>query len=232
MHQRFCTATLTLAIGLTAAVHCQAQEQVDAPAVPAAAPQTQPGQLKLDRTMGLTAGAQWPVAAGAADVLSTYVGLRQAGLREGNGLINTSNWGLAGLFVLKMGLVYYADQQPPEARKPILKATSGLWTLGAVNNLLLIVGASNPVSLVSGLAAGLYAYYAEGRILEEEEQAAIAQMPPPRKRATVEVRYHYDRDQAPQADISASEPAASDPVVEPMPRKRAAVEIRRHYDTF
>ncbi|KAF1020461.1 MAG: hypothetical protein GAK30_02503 [Paracidovorax wautersii] len=252
MDHRFCIQALffSIALGTLSSGHAQEQEylppraDVGPSASPAATASTAPAAAKspltLERSLGFTKGARLPLAAGTADVLSTYVGLQQAGLKEGNSLINTSNWGLAGLFVLKVGLVYYADQQPPETRKPILKATSGFWTLGAVNNLLLIAGASNPVSLASGIVAGIYAYYAEGRILEEEDRAAAGRLlqstaepaAAPQKRAAVQIRYLYDKPAETAEPVEASPPPQPTAEPAPAPPKRAAVEIRRHYDTF
>ncbi|MFC7205967.1 hypothetical protein [Comamonas endophytica] len=116
-----------------------------------------------------------PLAGALADSVTTNIGLNQPGLAEKNGLINTSPAGLVGLFVIKAGIIYYFDHQKPAIRKSGLKATAGVWNGVAMNNLLLIAGASNPISLIGGALFGVFMYQRQGQILEKEELAKNAQ---------------------------------------------------------
>ncbi|MET1115652.1 MAG: hypothetical protein ABWY08_11975 [Comamonas sp.] len=127
------------------------------------------------KTSGFSKAAHLPLAGALADSVTTYVGLNQAGIAEKNGLINTSPAGLLGLFVIKAGLVYYFEQQTPEIRKSGLKTTAGVWNGVAMNNILLVAGASNPVSLLGGALFGAYMYHQEALILEKEKPHRTAQ---------------------------------------------------------
>lgn len=127
---------------------------------------------------GFSKAAQLPLAGALADSVTTHIGLNQPGIAEKNGLINTSPAGLLGLFVIKAGIIYYFDQQPPELRKSGLKATAGVWNGVALNNILLIAGASNPLSIVGGALFGAYMYHREGQVLEKEHRMQTAQASP------------------------------------------------------
>lgn len=133
------------------------------------------GEVVLPRTYGFSKGAMLPLVGAAGDSISTHIGLQQAHVLERNGLINTSPAGLVGLFVIKAGVIYALDQQPQHVRKPALKMTAGLWNGVIANNLLVAAGASNPVSILAGVAYGIYMYNREHDILEREEAAARGQ---------------------------------------------------------
>lgn len=133
------------------------------------------GDVALPRTYGFSKGAMLPLVGAAGDSISTHIGLQQAHVLERNGLINTSPAGLVGLFVIKAGVIYALDQQPQHVRKPALKMTAGLWNGVIANNLLVAAGASNPVSILAGVAYGIYMYNREHDILEREEAAARGQ---------------------------------------------------------
>lgn len=109
-----------------------------------------------------------PLSGALADSLTTAIAIGKDGLTESNGLINTSPLGLTALFAVKTGMVYYANSQPERIRKPVLKMTAGLWSGVSMNNLLLILGTSNPVSIVGGIAFGIYMYHKESQILENK----------------------------------------------------------------
>ena len=119
-----------------------------------------------------TAPTQFVGAVSLGDSLTTHIALA-GGAVEQNGLINTSPAGLAALFVAKMGITYYIDKQPEPVRNQGLKMMAGLWGGVNVNNLLVIAGASNPVSLIGGVLAGIGAYYYEEKLLEEEKKRQL-----------------------------------------------------------
>jgi len=126
------------------------------------------------RTAGFSSASHLPLAGALADSVTTYIGLNQPGLAEKNGLVNTSPAGLVGLFVLKAGLVYFFEHQSPAIRKSGLKTTAGVWNGVALNNLLLIAGATNPISLVGGALFGAYMYHREGLKLDQEKPIQTA----------------------------------------------------------
>src|SRR5690606_35913278 len=129
---------------------------------PMAARTSIPGETQsapLAKTAWFSEAAHLPLAGALADSRTPNMGRNQPGLAEKNGLINTSPAGLVGLFVIKAGIVYFFDHQTPEVRKAGLKATAGVWNGVAMNNLLLIAGASNPLSLLGGALFGAFMYH-------------------------------------------------------------------------
>ncbi len=124
---------------------------------------------KKTKSTGYSAAASIPLAGAFGDSLTTHIGLHQPGLAETNSLINTSPTGLIGLFLVKAGIVYYFDHQEPKIRKSGLKAAAGVWSGLTMNNILLIAGSSNPVSIIGGILFGAYMYHREGLVLEKEE---------------------------------------------------------------
>lgn len=127
------------------------------------------------RSRGYSGASSIPLAGALGDSVTTHIGISQAGLSETNGLIHTSPAGLMGLFVIKAGIVYYLENQKPEVRKAGLKTTAGIWSGVTMNNLLLIAGSTNPVSLVGGALFGAYMYHREGMTLEKEAAVKAAQ---------------------------------------------------------
>lgn len=127
------------------------------------------------RSKGYSGATGIPLAGALGDSVTTHIGISQAGLAESNGFIHTSPAGLVGLFVIKAGMVYYFDNQKPEVRKMGLKTSAGIWSGVTMNNLLLIAGSTNPVSLVGGALFGAYMYHREGIALEKESAAKAAQ---------------------------------------------------------
>jgi len=126
------------------------------------------------RFLGYSQAAAIPLAGAFGDSLSTHIGINHASLAEKNGLINTSVVGLAGLFVIKAGIIYYFDHQPKKIREAGLKATAGVWSGVTMNNVLLIAGATNPVSLIGGALFGAYMYHREGQVLANEARRTSA----------------------------------------------------------
>lgn len=113
-------------------------------------------------------GARLPLVGAVGDSITTYIALNQPNVVESNGLINTSPVGLLGLFVIKAGIVRYADGQPDEIRAPVLKMAAGAWSGISVSNLIIAAGATTPIGLVVGLAAGTAAYLYEDKVLQAE----------------------------------------------------------------
>lgn len=136
------------------------------------------GEVQLPRSYGFTRGALLPLVGAAGDSISTNIALHQANVVERNGLVNTSPAGLLGLFAIKAGAIYILDQQRQDIRKPGLKITAGLWNGVIVNNLLVAAGATNPVSVIAGIAYGAYMYQKEHDILEQEEALAMGRGEP------------------------------------------------------
>lgn len=150
-----------------------AGESIPLEAAQPAQPGSPPSQSKA---AWFSEAAYLPLAGALADSVTTNIGLNQPGLAEKNGLINTSPAGLVGLFVVKAGIVYFFDHQTPAVRKSGLKATAGVWNGVAMNNLLLIAGASNPLSLLGGALFGAFMYHQQSQILDKEELARNARV--------------------------------------------------------
>lgn len=111
--------------------------------------------------------AQFSLIGAAGDSITTRLALA-AGGSEKNPLINTSTGGLITLFALKAGLVYYLDRQDPQTRERGLKLTGSLWGGVTASNLLIALGATNPVAIAGGLATGIYAYNYQAKLLLDE----------------------------------------------------------------
>lgn len=110
-----------------------------------------------------------PLVAAAGDSISTHIAISSGYGQEANGLVNTSSGGLIGLFVLKSAIVYVADKHlTGNDRKVALKTTSALWGGATANNIAIATGATNPVALAVGIAAGVGFWYYEDRILDKE----------------------------------------------------------------
>lgn len=100
---------------------------------------------------------QAAVTAAVADSLTTHLAL-QAGAIETNPLINTSAGGLVVLAGLKWALVEYVDSSDflDSQKSNFKRATTAVWGGAAINNLLLALSASNPVSLLAGVVGGIW----------------------------------------------------------------------------
>ena len=157
-----------------ASVRYSAGDSIVLGAPAAAAPVQSAKAAAPERTFGFSQGAVIPLAGAFGDSVSTHIGINHGSLVERNGLVNTSPAGLVGLFVIKASIIYYFDHQPKKIREAGLKATAGVWSGVTMNNLLLIAGATNPISLVGGLAFGAYMYHREGLALAKEAAAQAA----------------------------------------------------------
>lgn len=118
---------------------------------------------------------QFVAVTALGDSLTTYIGL-SGGAIEVNPLINTSPIGLITLFAVKLGITSYINQQPEPQRSSGLKKLAGAWGGVSINNLLVIAGASTPVSLIGGVIAGIGAYYYQEKLLKEEKQKNITKI--------------------------------------------------------
>lgn len=102
-----------------------------------------------------------PLAFAAADSVTTHLLVSSGIGQEVNGLVNTSPAGLAALFLVKAGVIELADRLPEPVRRASLSMLGGLWGGVAGNNLLVLVGAANPVALAGGVLAAVGAYWWE-----------------------------------------------------------------------
>lgn len=166
--------SIVLAAPQAASVRYSAGDSImlGAPQAPASV-QTAQAAAPQDR-FGFSQGAVIPLAGAFGDSVTTHIGINHGNLVEKNGLVNTSAAGLVGLFVIKAGIIYYFDHQPKKIREAGLKATAGVWSGVTMNNLLLIAGASNPISLVGGALFGAYMYHREALALQKEAAAKDA----------------------------------------------------------
>lgn len=125
-------------------------------------------------------GADTATAAAIADGLTTGLALG-AGAIETKPLIATNPIGLVAMTGLKIGHVQYADTLPTEDKRAVMKTSSAVWGGAAANNLLVLLAAPTPLSVVAGLLAGGMiwnhmdeTYQEEDRILAEQKAKEAA----------------------------------------------------------
>ena len=91
-----------------------------------------------------------------ADTVSTLVVLTKPGVYESNPI------GFPLTIVGKIAVVSYIHWNPndlkPEELKSLDHLAGSIWFGAAANNLAILLGAANPVSLVVGLATGIVLY--------------------------------------------------------------------------
>lgn len=85
-----------------------------------------------------------------ADTATTTVALGTGIAYEANPI------GFAGATAAKVGLYLYAKDLPEAEQKSLYRASSVAFGGISVNNLLVILGASTPVSLIGGLIGAIY----------------------------------------------------------------------------
>lgn len=112
-------------------------------------------------------------SAAFADGIST-MGVLSAGGIETNPIMPVSPVGILMVTAAKMGLAKWADTLPDEDRKSTLSTMSGAFGGAAVNNLLVLATAANPVALVGGLIAGVFFYNDTNDKLAAESEAKAA----------------------------------------------------------
>ena len=135
-----------------------------APAAPIAAADSKP----ID-----AGGVERAASAALADGVST-IGVLAAGGIETNPIMPVSPAGILMVTAAKMGMAKWADQLPEEERKSTLSSMSGAFGGAAVNNLLVLATAANPIALVGGLIAGVFFYNDTNDKLTAESEAKAA----------------------------------------------------------
>jgi hypothetical protein len=94
-------------------------------------------------------------AAAIADTVTTLAVLANGG-SEYNPLIGSNPFAVVAVGIAKLALVNYVKDQDEYAGK--LKLLTGLWSVGAVNNTLILFGAAGPVALLGGIVGGIAIY--------------------------------------------------------------------------
>jgi len=94
-------------------------------------------------------------AAVIADTVTTLAVLANGG-SESNPLIGSNPFAVVAVGIAKLALVNYVKDREEYAGK--LKLLTGLWSVGAVNNLLILFGATGPVALLGGIVGGIAIY--------------------------------------------------------------------------
>jgi len=102
-----------------------------------------------------TASAESATTAAVADTVTTLAVLANGG-SEVNPLIGSNPVAVVVVGIAKIALVDYVKDREEYAGK--IKFLTGLWSIGAVNNILLLIGAATPVALVGGIAGGIIIY--------------------------------------------------------------------------
>lgn len=118
-------------------------------------------------------GVERAASAALADGVST-IGVLAAGGIETNPIMPVSPVGILMVTAAKMGMAKWADQLPEEERKSTLSSMSGAFGGAAVNNLLVLATAANPIALVGGLIAGVFFYNDTNDKLAAESEAKAA----------------------------------------------------------
>lgn len=135
------------------------------------------------------------VAAALADGITTKLALAAGGI-ETNASAAGFPLGLIGLTGAKILLVKYAETLPEENKRLVIKTSSAAWGGAAVNNLLIMLAVSPPVSLVAGIITGIMAwrhttdqYATQDRLAalqkEKQDRLAATQPEPPQPTAPV-----------------------------------------------
>jgi len=92
------------------------------------------------------------VQGAVADTVTTLVGIELFGLTE------TNPAGFIGSTVVKIISLTYAADSSPEKQKVFDSTAGSFWSAAAVNNLMAILGATSPVSIVTGIVSGMIFY--------------------------------------------------------------------------
>lgn len=172
-HQLARTAGIVLLISPTLA--CAASEREPEPPEPEMAAvfsvDVAPDEIdKVDNTA---------IRAAVADGITTGLAL-SSGALETNPLISTTPLGLLALTGAKIALVKYAETLPEQEKRMVVKLSSSLWGGAAVNNLLVLLAAPTPLSVLAGLLMGFYTWRQTGEAYEAADRAIAARaLPPP-----------------------------------------------------
>lgn len=143
-------------------------------AAPLAEKQPEPSPASANTTV-TTATAPIAVsdqaaASAFADGMST-LGVLAAGGVELNPIMPTSPVGILMMTAAKMGMTQWANSLPEEERKSTLRSMNATFGGAAVNNLLVLATAANPIALVGGLVAGIYFWNDTDQRLTAEAEA-------------------------------------------------------------
>jgi hypothetical protein len=102
--------------------------------------------------------------ASAADTASTALVLGSGAGYEANPI------GFAGATAAKGALWLYAKDLPEEEREQVYQMGSSAFSGYSINNMLVLIGAPTPVSLVAGLIGALHLYFKD----PQEKKTMIA----------------------------------------------------------
>ena len=101
------------------------------------------------------AAEELATTAAVADTVTTLAVLANGG-NEVNPLLGSNPAVIVAVGLAKIALInYIKDHKEYTGRINFL---TGLWSVGAVNNILLLIGAATPVALVGGIAGGIVIY--------------------------------------------------------------------------
>ena len=93
--------------------------------------------------------------AAVADTVTTLAVLASGG-NESNPLVGSNPAAVVAIGLAKIALVNYVKDREEYAGK--IKILTGLWSVGAVNNILILIGMAGPVALLGGIAGGITIY--------------------------------------------------------------------------
>lgn len=112
--------------------------------------------------------------AAVADGVST-LGALGSGAVERNAMLPTSPVGIVAITIAKVGLTEWANQQPEPRRSESMKSMTAVFGGAAVNNLFVLAGAANPVSMVAGLTGGIFFWNNMEQSLKQQALAKASQ---------------------------------------------------------
>jgi hypothetical protein len=87
-----------------------------------------------------------------ADTATTIIGV------HGFGLIETNPLGVVGSTVLKAVALAYTEDFPKEKQQEFSNKAGAFWSGAAINNVMVILGASTPISIIVGVISGVVFY--------------------------------------------------------------------------
>ena len=87
-----------------------------------------------------------------ADTATTIVGV------YGYGLVETNPLGFVGSTALKAVALAYTEDLPKEKQQEFGNKAGAVWSGAAINNVMAILGASTPISIIIGVISGVVFY--------------------------------------------------------------------------
>jgi len=87
-----------------------------------------------------------------ADTATTIVGV------YGFGLVETNPLGVVGSTVLKAVALAYTEDWSKEKQQEFSNKAGAFWSGAAVNNVMVILGAATPISIIIGVISGIVFY--------------------------------------------------------------------------